>query len=497
MVRPTSVPISAAAGSAGPATAVLASGEPPVAVPRRPVPAGGLQMLGEFTGSGLRNRAFLVRRCDGQVITLTDLLVNIVDAADGSRDIPAIADRVSAVSGRMVSADNVEYLLTTKLIPLGVIAGGRGATATPRVTPLLGLAGRRTLIPAPAVGVLARVLAPLFRPTVVTGILTAVVMLDVWLLTSSSVTAQIHHVLASPALILAVLGGTFVSMIFHECGHAAACHYGGGRPGVIGCGMYLLWPAFYTDVTDAYRLDRTARLRTDLGGVYFNAIFIVGLGIAFAVGRADALVVIVLLVHLEAFQQLVPVLRLDGYYILSDLAGVPDLFARIGPVLSAWLDRGRERCQRWTSIGGRHRRRNRGRNRNRIPDPRVTALTHRAQRTITAWVLVMAPLLATNLVLIIMIAPSVVTRAVTSVRAQAALAARSAGAGEPAAMIAEAADAAVLALPAVGIAFLLLRLASAGVRAAVVAGRGGPGRAAAALLGVIIVVGVVLASWLR
>ena len=34
-----------------------------------------------------------------------------------------------------------------------------------------------------------------------------------------------------------------------------------------------MWPAFYTDVTDAYRLDRAGRLRTDLGGLYFNAIF--------------------------------------------------------------------------------------------------------------------------------------------------------------------------------------------------------------------------------
>ena len=31
-------------------------------------------------------------------------------------------------------------------------------------------------------------------------------------------------------------------------------------------------------------------------------------------------------------QQLIPVVRFDGYFVLSDLAGVPDLFARVGPV---------------------------------------------------------------------------------------------------------------------------------------------------------------------
>ena len=36
-------------------------------------------------------------------------------------------------------------------------------------------------------------------------------------------------------------------------------------------GLYMVWPAFYTDVTDSYRLPRRDRLRVDLGGIYFNA----------------------------------------------------------------------------------------------------------------------------------------------------------------------------------------------------------------------------------
>ena len=43
----------------------------------------------------------------------------------------------------------------------------------------------------------------------------------------------------------------------------------------MGAGLYLVWPAFYTDVTDSYRLDRGGRIRTDLGGLYFNAIVVV------------------------------------------------------------------------------------------------------------------------------------------------------------------------------------------------------------------------------
>ena len=76
-----------------------------------------------------------------------------------------------------------------------------------------------------------------------------------------------------------MLGLAVASMLFHECGHAAACRYGGARPGVIGVGFYVVWPAFYTNVTDAYRLGRAGRIRTDLGGVYFNAVFVLAAGL--------------------------------------------------------------------------------------------------------------------------------------------------------------------------------------------------------------------------
>ena len=46
-------------------------------------------------------------------------------------------------------------------------------------------------------------------------------------------------------------------------------------------------------------------------------------------------------VHLEALQQLLPLGRLDGYFVIADLVGVPDLFGRIGPILRSTLPGGR------------------------------------------------------------------------------------------------------------------------------------------------------------
>lgn len=141
------------------------------------------------------------------------------------------------------------------------------------------------------------------------------------------------HVMANPAGILLVVLLTLASAAFHEVGHAAACRYGKVPPGAMGCGIYLVWPAFYTDVTNSYRLSKSGRLRTDLGGVYFNGLFIVGLFLLYVYTGSPLLLVTFLLVNLEMVQQLLPTLRFDGYYIVSDLVGIPDLFKYVGPIL--------------------------------------------------------------------------------------------------------------------------------------------------------------------
>src|SRR5205823_14769736 len=132
-----------------------------------------------------------------------------------------------------------------------------------------------------------------------------------------------------------MLGLVVLSAAFHECGHATACAYGGAKPGTMGAGIYIVWPAFFTDVTDAYRLGKAGRLRTDLGGVYFNAIFTLAtFGAYFGTGWEPLLIVVPLQI-MEMLHQFLPFIRLDGYYIVSDLTGVPDMFARIKPTLKS------------------------------------------------------------------------------------------------------------------------------------------------------------------
>ena len=281
----------------------------------------GVEPLGEYQGSGLTDATFLVRDPEGRVVQVSRLLHLVLSGIDGQRAVSEIAARVSAEFGRTVSTGNVEYLLDHKLAPLGLLARADGAPGPANPgwdRGVLTLRFRCTLIPEAGVQFFARLFRPLFTPAVVVAALGGLIVSDVWLVRAGQLNTALGYVVIHPVLLLLVLGLTLLSTLFHECGHAAACRYGGARPGVIGMGVYVVWPAFFTNVTDAYRLGRAGRIRTDLGGVYFNAIFSAGLAAVYLATGYQPVLAAVLLVHVEMVQQLLPSLRFDGYFILAD-----------------------------------------------------------------------------------------------------------------------------------------------------------------------------------
>src|SRR5579875_1069422 len=455
----------------------LAAGQPPAPGPAVrggigtlvPRLAPGVESLGEYQGSGLAEASYLVRHPGGQVVHVSRLLYLVLSGIDGRRTVSEIAARVTAAVGRTVSVGNIEYLLTHKLAPLGLLAVGEGAgaaAAAPRqASALLGLKLRRTLIREGGVQRLAGVFRPLFSPFVVALVLACLIASDAWLFGSGRIGPAFRYVLLHPLLLL-VLGLSVLSMLFHECGHAAACRYGGARPGVIGMGFYVIWPAFFTNVTDAYRLGRAGRIRTDLGGVYFNAIFILPLTGAYLATRYAPLAGAVMLIHLEIIQQLMPSLRFDGYFILADLIGVPDLFRRIGPTLRSLVP-------------------------GRPADPRVTGLRRSARALLTAWVLTIVPLLFLELGFIIVQGPSLARTFARSLHAQAHAAIAQFGQADIAAGLVTAISVVLLVLPVAGICYILLRLAWSLVGHTVVATRRRPAlRVLAAAVAVLIAAGL-------
>jgi putative peptide zinc metalloprotease protein len=344
-------------------------------------PADGVELIGRFEDSGFREPPHLARRADGQVVQLSALLYAVAEACDGRRDVEGAAALVSERTGRTVTPDNVRYLADQKLRPLGVLALADGSTPElEKRPPIMALRHRRPLLSEGVVNAGARLFTWLHRPIVLLILGLTVAAFDVWLFGIHGVAGGVRRAIYEPTLLLAVLGAVIVATVFHEFGHASACRYGGARPGVMGVGLYLVWPAFYCDVTDAYRLNRRGRLRTDLGGVYFNALFALLCGaVYFATGEEAALLCAVLL-HVMLLQQLIPLLRFDGYYVLTDLTGVPDILSRIKPIFRSLRPR-------------------------RAPEPPVAELKPWVRVVVTSYLALLVPALAFLLTWMIMSLP--------------------------------------------------------------------------------------------
>ena len=402
--------------------------------PRGRVPrlADGVELLGEYRDSGLREAPYIVRLPGGAVVQLTRLLYLVACAADGQRDVDEIAAEVSAEFGRRVTAANVAYLLDQKLAPLAVLATD-GEPPPVRSAGPLALTTRVALVSADIVRPLAALLRFLFRPTIVGAALALVVVLDVWVFGHHGLGAAVRQILFQPVLLVLVFGLVVCSAVFHELGHAAACRYGGARPGAMGAGFYLVWPAFYTDVTDAYRLDRRGRLRTDLGGIYFNILFILSTAAIYFETGFEPLLVFVALQHVQILNQFVPWVRLDGYYVLTDLTGVPDILTRVKPVLLSLIP-------------------------DRPAEPRVAELKPWVRIALSIYVLTLFPALALVVILMLVHAPRFFATAATALHLQVVHAHEALARNDLPGFTLAAVQMLVLFLPTVGISLAIARL---------------------------------------
>ncbi len=119
----------------------------------------------------------------------------------------------------------------------------------------------------------------------------------------------------------------YCGLFLHELGHAAACIRCGVKHGPIGFGIYLIFPAFYADVTDAWRLPNRQRMVVDAGGVYVTLALAWSALIVFLITGNSVAEILAAVYGMTAFFSLNPFLRMDGYWLVSDGLGIPNLMA--------------------------------------------------------------------------------------------------------------------------------------------------------------------------
>jgi putative peptide zinc metalloprotease protein len=136
------------------------------------------------------------------------------------------------------------------------------------------------------------------------------------------------------------LTGAWIGLkIVHELAHALACKRHGGSVRETGLIFILLAPMAFVDVTSSIRFrSKWQRIQVSAGGMYFE-LTLAAIAILMW-GRVESPVlkhVLHNIVVMATFSTVLfnanPLMRFDGYYILSDLLEIPNLYQRGGDFL--------------------------------------------------------------------------------------------------------------------------------------------------------------------
>lgn len=134
-----------------------------------------------------------------------------------------------------------------------------------------------------------------------------------------------------PSAIPTLIAVLFILVSMHEFAHGMACRHFGGEVREVGFMLIYFAPACYCNVSDAWLFpERAKRMWVGFAGPYFE-LFLWALAVfAWQVTEADSWInYIALLVMIgSGVKTLVnfnPLIKLDGYYLLSDFLEIPNL----------------------------------------------------------------------------------------------------------------------------------------------------------------------------
>jgi putative peptide zinc metalloprotease protein len=129
-------------------------------------------------------------------------------------------------------------------------------------------------------------------------------------------------------IVVLVLANFFV-LFWHESGHALTCKAFGRHVRKAGMMFYFGMPAFFVDVSDMWMAPRRPRILVSLAGPIVNIILGGVLAIVVALlppsPGTQMLFQAAFVAYLGALLNLIPLLELDGYYVLVDWLEMPGL----------------------------------------------------------------------------------------------------------------------------------------------------------------------------
>lgn len=284
--------------------------------------------------AGAREVAFLSGLAGAR--SLADLVAHPGSAPEGRAD---NAEGFCPVAGAPVPEKDrlhAAQRFIESLAAKGLLEGSVGPHTLSAATGWRAMLGDPTPLLKPVCALIGRLprgaLAPAVASLIVAGSLAALGQ-------SGSLSALFSpHVLWGrlPAGVLAA----WAMGIWHELAHATSAVIWGARVGGIGVALVGGWrPVFYVDLPDLLLLPRRGRVAIAAAGPLADALLasvatVAARLVPAATGPALAVAAVALA---RLVWNIVPAMRTDGAYLVSEAAGVPDLERRARRAVGAWF----------------------------------------------------------------------------------------------------------------------------------------------------------------
>ncbi|MEK6322093.1 MAG: efflux RND transporter periplasmic adaptor subunit [Acidobacteriota bacterium] len=271
------------------------------------------------------SRYFLVKQPEYRVLSQFDGTLTLSDVASGGRQ----------ANGPRVSLSTLVRFLS-KLDSLGLLARGGADETTVTTKRERGLYLRfRLFNPNELLGWLDRSFGWVLTKTSIGSSFVLMIVVAFGMLSRMDEVSTYASYLYSEYGIAAILGITLAITALHEFAHGLACKHFGGDVREIGVLLiYYVLPAFYCNVTDIHRMGRKhERLWVIFAGIYWQLLVSAAGGLVWLVATPYTLLSDLSLLFFigGSFNILIncnPLIKLDGYYALSQALGVVNLQGR-------------------------------------------------------------------------------------------------------------------------------------------------------------------------
>lgn len=257
---------------------------------------------------------------------ISEGIYQLIKLIDGEKTLSEIASEYSEVRNKTYSAKDIDAIIQSFLKPYGILENA-GSDGDAQTGPSY-FYFQYPLIRENAVHFVSNIFKALYHPKILNFfVLFSVVFFVYFYFFVFRVADFAIYDVSFQDTVLTLMSFGLLA-VFHEFGHASACAYYGASPGEIGIGLYLRYPVFYSDVTDAWRLPRAQRAMVDFGGIYFQLIFLPILFVLYLATSSNVFLYAIFLNYGSTLLNLNPIFRFDGYWLFSDIAGVPNLRKR-------------------------------------------------------------------------------------------------------------------------------------------------------------------------